>query len=200
MSAAGCVGSKVTYDETKEAWMGSAGSACTNATDFTLTVGSITLANRADIGNNWVLTPSAGVGTDYVPVQSLEVTGENMDWKMDRVMLVECTGTCGVSGPAASVRSLVGVGSPGIPSQAVFNAWIAENEMYDAPAEDSSSGGSTSTGSTSVTWNDDNVGKYCPGNNMDVTTPDMAVAGVAQHQCYKKCVTNAPCVDADCYC
>merc|ERR1719405_166113 len=30
-SAAGCVGAKVTYDETKEAWMGAAGSACTNA-------------------------------------------------------------------------------------------------------------------------------------------------------------------------
>ena len=36
-------------------------------------------------------------------------------------------------------------------------------------------------------------GKYCPGNNMDVTTPDMIGAGVAQHQCYHKCVTNAPC-------
>merc|ERR1719460_3251342 len=117
-----CEGGDLNYDESTQTWARVSGSACTNTTDFMSTVGTITLSKRADIGNDWVLTPSAGVGTDYVPVQSLEVTGTNMDWTKDRVMLVECTGTCGVSGPAASVRSLVGVGSPGIPSQAAFNA------------------------------------------------------------------------------
>jgi len=199
----GCAGGDLTYDESKQTWSKVNGGACTNTTDFTKTVGTITLAGRADIGNDWVLTPSAGVGTDYVPVQSLEVTGENMDWKMDRVMLVECTGTCGVSGPAASVRSLVGVGSPGIPSQAAFNAWIAENDKMDPPAEDDyeekEKGG---PGAAKPDWEYQFKGKYCPGNNMDVTTPDMIGAGVAQHQCYHKCVTNAPC-DAskeDCFC
>jgi hypothetical protein len=197
-----CEGGDLNYDESTETWARVNGSACTNTTDFTQTVGTITLSRRADIGNDWVLTPSAGVGTDYVPVQSLEVTGTAMDWTKDRVMLVECTGTCGVSGPAASVRSLVGVGSPGIPSQAAFNAWVAENDMMDAPAEDFL----PSTPPVSAPVADSLLGKftgqYCAGNNMDVTTPDMMAAGVGQHQCYKKCVTDAPC-DAsspDCFC
>merc|ERR1719331_3445078 len=135
-AASTCESGALNYDESTQTWSKVNGGACTNTTDFMQTVGTITLSRRADIANDWVLTPSAGVGTDYVPVQSLEVTGENMDWKMDRVMLVECTGTCGVSGPAASVRSLVGVGSPGIPSQAAFNAWVAMNDMKDPPAED----------------------------------------------------------------
>jgi hypothetical protein len=198
-----CENGDLNYDESTQTWARVNGSACTNTTDFTQTVGSITLSRRADIGNDWVLTPSAGVGTDYVPVQSLEVTGTAMDWTKDRVMLVECTGTCGVSGPAASVRSLVGSGSPGIPSMAAFNAWVAENDMMDAPAEDELPATPVATpASAAVLWDDRFKGKYCPGNNMDVTTPDMMGAGVAQHQCYAKCVTNAPC-DAsspDCFC
>merc|ERR550514_1828661 len=198
-----CENGALNYDESTQTWARVNGTACTNTTDFTQTVGTITLSKRADIGNDWVLTPSAGVGTDYVPVQSLEVTGTNMDWTKDRVMLVECTGTCGVSGPAASVRSLVGVGSPGIPSQAAFNAWVAENDMLDPPAEDFLPEEAPEvSGTPQVIWDSRFTGKYCPGNNMDVTTPNMIGAGVAQHQCYAKCVTNAPC-DAsspDCFC
>merc|ERR1719331_3118747 len=198
-----CENGDLNYDESTQTWARVNGSACTNTSDFTQTVGTITLAQRADIANDWVLTPSAGVGTDYVPVQSLEVTGTGMDWTKDRVMLVECTGTCGVSGPAASVRSLVGAGSPGVPSQAAFNAWVAENDMMDPPAEDFLPSPTPVTpGAPLVIWDSRFTGKYCPGNNMDVTTPDMAAAGVAQHQCYAKCVTNAPC-DAsspDCFC
>jgi len=200
---ADCAGGALNYDESKQTWKKEVGAACTNSTDFMTTVGEITFTRRADIGNDWVLTPSAGVGTDYVPVQSLEVTGTDMDWKKDRVMLVECTGTCGVSGPAASVRSLVGVGSPGIPSQAAFNAWVAENSEYDPPAEDSlPKAPPTSVGGTDFEWYDNYKNKYCPGNNMDVTTPAMEAAGVAQHQCYAKCVTNAPCDPSrgDCFC
>jgi hypothetical protein len=198
-----CENGALNYDESTQTWARVNGTACTNTTDFTQTVGTITLSKRADIGNDWVLTPSAGVGTDYVPVQSLEVTGTNMDWTKDRVMLVECTGTCGVSGPAASVRSLVGVGSPGIPSQAAFNAWVAMNDMMDPPAEDELPESAAPVGpAPTVIWDARFTGKYCPGNNMDVTTADMIGAGVAQHQCYKKCVVDAPC-DAsspDCFC
>jgi hypothetical protein len=181
-----CENGALNYDESTQTWARVNGTACTNTTDFTQTVGTITLSKRADIGNDWVLTPSAGVGTDYVPVQSLEVTGTNMDWTKDRVMLVECTGTCGVSGPAASVRSLVGVGSPGIPSQAAFNAWVAMNDMMDPPAEDELPESAAPVGpAPTVIWDARFTGKYCPGNNMDVTTADMIGAGVAQHQCYK---------------
>merc|ERR550537_748753 len=199
---AACAGGKVSYDERMEAWDMTVGSACTNATDFTLTVGSVTLANRADIGNNWVLTPSAGVGVDFVPVQSLEVTGTNLSWQFDRVMLVECTGTCGVSGAAASVRSLVGGGAPTTATQEAFNLWVAENSFSDAPHEppvNQDGDGVTAADGSAVTYLTSSS-KYCPGNNMDVR--GIAVANTNRHQCYQKCVVNAPCDPAtgDCFC
>jgi hypothetical protein len=197
---ADCSGGALRYTETTESWKKLNGTACTNFTDSWREVGVMTLANRASIGNDWVLTPSAGMGTDYVPVQSLEVTGVDMSHSHDRVMFVECTGTCGVSAPAGSVRALIGEGPPRTPTIEMFKNWVAVNDDHDPPHEP----GATQSGApglSTVTFST-TEGKYCPGNNMDISSPEMYEMGIAQHQCFRKCVVNAPCDEAtgECFC
>jgi hypothetical protein len=198
---AACAAGELRYTETTESWMKLNGTACTNTTDDWREVGIMTLANRVSIGNDWVLTPSAGVGTDYVPVQSLEITGVNMSHSHDRVMFVECTGTCGVSSPAASVRALIGEGTPRTPTVEMFKNWVAVNQDFDAPHEPPTGAEGAGLGLATVTFNTV-FGKYCPGNNLDISSPEMYEMGIAQHQCYRKCVVNAPCDEAsgECFC
>jgi hypothetical protein len=198
--AANCAEGDLRYTETTESWMKYNGTACSNLThDDWRQVGVMTLANRASIGNDWVLTPSAGLGSDYVPVQSIEVTGVNMSHSYDRIMFVECTGTCGVSGPVSSVRALIGGGAPRTPTLEMFRSWVAENDDYDPPHEPPSLTESELNPVESVTY-DVIPGKYCPGNNLDISSPAMFDLGIAEHQCFRKCVTNFLCDSTDCFC
>jgi len=141
------------------------------------------LARRADIGNDWVLTPGE--------VQSIEVTGTNLTWGRDRIMIVDCTGTCGVSQPA------VALSAPDA-TQSSFNHWVAENFFVDPP-HDNEEGPYVAPEQVDMglAWNV-RTNRYCPGNNMDVT--QITYAEVNRHQCYNKCVTNACEGDDDCHC
>jgi hypothetical protein len=165
----------LTTAERFETWDRKAGTACTNASDFSVIAGVITLTSRPDINNAWVITPGE--------VQSIEVTGANLDWNYDRLMLIEGTGTCGISGPSPSVSSQPGV---------------AENDFVDGPSNDGESAYTAPPDGPGPVVYNKKIGHYCSGNNLDVT--QITQNDLHRHQCYRKCSVNAPCEGEDCFC
>lgn len=136
------------------------------------------------MNTQWVLTPGEHA--------SIEVLGNNLSYARDRIMFVDCTGTCGVSSPAEAVTL------PGS-TQKVFNSWVARNTFVDPP-HDNDEGpyvAPPEASADTLLWHV-RAERYCPGNNMDVTV--ITAGDASRHQCYKKCVADAPCVGDDCFC
>merc|ERR1719240_1398245 len=157
-------------------------SACVEAVDFDAPIGTVTLTARADIGVDWVLTPGE--------TASIEVIGTNMNWQTDRLMVIDCTGICGISGPTGSMKT-------GPKSQMQFNHWVAVMPDFDdPPSDDFEVPGSfiPPVPPTTVLWRYA-PGSYCAGNNMDV----VSIPDVSRHQCFSKCVDGPRCVGADCF-
>jgi hypothetical protein len=114
-----------------------------------------------------------------------------MNWQTDRLMVIDCTGICGISGPTASVMS-------GPMSQMKANHWVAVMPDFDdPPADDFEVPGSFVPPVTpaKVLWREAE-GSYCAGNNMDV----VSMPGVNRHQCFAKCAAGPACEGADCFC
>jgi len=59
-------------------------------------VGRLHVTGRPHVDRTFVL--------DTEVDQSIEITGENLDWRRDRIMVVDCQASCGASGPAAAVQ------------------------------------------------------------------------------------------------
>jgi len=176
---------EVTFKEGSEFWDRTKNiSACASDADFSTNVGKVTLTSRVDVGVDWVLTPGE--------TASVEVIGTGMDWQKDRLMIIDCTGICGVSGPTASVMA-------GPKSQMHYNHWVAvmPPDFDDPPADDTEVPTSIppTPSPPTVYWRD-SAGSYCAGNNMDVAS----IPDVKRHQCYAKCAAAEACSGADCFC
>jgi hypothetical protein len=174
----------LTYAEGSEFFDRTAGdSVCEVNEDFDTKIGTVTVAAKANIGVDWVLTPGE--------TASIEVIGTNLNWQTDRLMVIDCTGICGISGPTASV-------SAGPKSQMQFNHWVAVMPDFDdPPADDTEVPGSyvAPVVPETVYWRYVDAA-YCAGNNMDITTlPD-----VSRHQCFTKCAGATACTGDDCFC
>lgn len=158
--------------------------ACATGSDFAH-VGDVTLTRRASVANDWVLTPDE--------MQGLELTGVDLDFHRDRIMIIEGTGLCGVSGPASAVSS---------PTS--FRTWVARHDSEDPPLDEDEPGyeAPAATGSDPDTtrWTYEE-GRYCAGNDMDVSS--IEEFNVNLHRCHAKCVAAAPCDTTerdDCFC
>merc|ERR1719387_2128598 len=150
----GCA--NLTFKEGMEFWQQIGNTSCEADADYSIVVGKVTLTERVDIGVDWVLTPGENA--------SIEVIGKDMDWKRDRLMIIDCTGICGVSGPTESVMA-------GPKSQMQFNHWVAvpEDGFDDPPSDSEEVAGEKEEEEKDVTifWRD--VEKsYCAGNNLDI--------------------------------
>lgn len=143
-------------------------------------VGSIYITGKVDVGVDYIVTPSAP------ETMSLEITGQDLSYSKDRIMVIDCFGTCGVTGPSEHI-SLAEAGS--------FNDWVAVNALIDRPAlQENPRAADPAPEAFTYTSMDD---KYCPGSALDIQTVELA----SNHQCYKKCYTEQPCLDpAVCFC
>jgi hypothetical protein len=176
-----CKDGKVADKEGAEYWVKNVGEACTHNADFSSKVGEVTLTKRVSIGNDWILTPGDPDGG------SIEVLGADLNWKTDRIMYVDCTGICGISE------------NPDLPVS-YFSNWIPVKPDFVDPPHDDFEGPyqkPDDDASAEVLWRK-KEGYYCPGNNMDVVGEERMDAN--RHQCYSKCVANAPCEGDDCNC
>merc|ERR1719238_2074709 len=170
-------GTDTTTDENFDAWTKVGGTcsaadamAATGATadEVAKNLGTVYVTQKADLGVSYVVTPGAEA--------SIELTGTSFT-SGDRIMVIDCFGTCGFTEAAASVeRSAVSEYAllPTIdrPSQAAFDAVL--------PSTDAASYTYAKT-----------PGKYCPGNMVGDFTPLHS-----GHLCYKKCYnTTESCTD-----
>jgi hypothetical protein len=96
-------------------------SVCVTATGYAAVVGDITVTARATIGVTYVLDPEEQ--------GSVEILGTGLNWKKDRIMILDCKATCGISSPAKGVDFEE---EPAKLKEA--NEFVSQNDMFDAAA------------------------------------------------------------------
>jgi hypothetical protein len=141
---------------------------CQNETE----IGTLAVTTRPDVGVSYVVTPGDNT--------SFEITGHSLEYMKDRVMVIDCIGTCGVSGPAAGVKQ------PGMPVSAHLDR--PSLPEADAFAEVALHVGDWATTAKST-------GKYCPGNLIPIEKGTLA----DKHRCYPKCYAKT-CSGDSCFC
>jgi hypothetical protein len=146
---------------------------CQNETGEISEIGTLAVTKRPDLGVSYVVTPGEPT--------SLEVTGTALDYMKDRVMVVDCNGVCGVSGPAPSVKQPTVAVSAYLDRSAVpeTNSFVEVSPDFIWATIPGPSG------STDM---------YCPGN-LVIVEDSLA----EKHRCYSKCFANS-CNGEGCFC
>jgi hypothetical protein len=180
------------------------GLACTDVEDFTSILSTMTVTERVHLRRgDWVI----GAGKRRPDCRdddlldevddlsfSLEITGQGLDWRRDRMLILDCGVSCGDPDliPTDAIEKPVyhGVPSPSVEAFNVFHAWTS---FIDRPANDAERIPfeyiAPNTYGTIAEV-------YCPGRNFDKYT----LGHHAAHLCYKKCIVEAPCDSDDCFC
>jgi hypothetical protein len=164
--------------------------ACDSDADFLATTAAgETLKNLGKM----TITAKPFVGVDYVvspgEMTSIEITGEGLDVMKDRVMVIDCYGTCGVSAPSPSVS---------IPAKNGYPEWTPVNALIDRPSIMSrQSPEYPVVPPTNYKPFTKTKSKYCPGNKLPFPADTLA----AGHRCYPKCFgAEETCTDESCFC
>merc|ERR1719353_1566687 len=92
--------------------------------DGTEATTSSTMKLSVDLGWTYIFDPNLDA--------SLEISGSGLDWRKDRVMLADCSATCGHASPASDSALLNGEAA----TLKVSNSFIALNEQFDLLSED----------------------------------------------------------------
>merc|ERR1719224_301416 len=79
-------------------------SVCVTATGYAALVGDITVTQRATIGWTYVLDPEETGSVEIISqAQTCTTTScknsKKLNWKKDRIMILDCKATCGISNP-----------------------------------------------------------------------------------------------------
>jgi len=177
------------------------GTACTQVTDFKERAGTVTVTSRVLVGVDYVVTPGIN--------QSLEITGPDLTYdsmdllSKDRVMVIDCGGTCGVSGPT---DKMVGFGNVTLWNDLMPHSYFQDPPWADAQNDPvnvvaAATPVPTPAGySYSVQYDSG----YYAGFNVDVTDASLIVAidGTMQllksFQCYEMC--SSGCTGPWCKC
>mmetsp|Transcript_6707 Transcript_6707/g.15096 ORF Transcript_6707/g.15096 Transcript_6707/m.15096 type:complete len:1288 (-) Transcript_6707:69-3932(-) len=197
------------------------GAPCTHASDFTEHAGTVSVTRRVQIGVDYVLEPGAEASLEVAyfpntardgatmsltsgPMQDPTSPAASAGLSRDRVTVVDCGGSCGVSSPSSSAVPAEGTQAGDI---AAWNLLWAVNYFVDAPHVDSENPmGNATMAVASGTVNTYVVARtesFC-SNNINLTDVEVVIAGMNRslevQQCYRKCAESAPCVGDDCFC
>jgi hypothetical protein len=132
-----------------------------------ITLGKVFVTQKADLGARYVVAPGES--------SSLEVTGKDMV-QGDRVMVIDCSGTCGITAGTAYAAEphfafTAEADPPSLPEPTPV--MLAEKDVFKyAPYADS----------------------YCPGN-LEVLQGSLSMT----HQCSVKC-SSGTCSGENCFC
>jgi hypothetical protein len=179
------------------------GTACTHFADFTEKAGVLSVTNRVEVGVDYVATPKQ--------LASIEVTGANAGGSTlmnaaegllssDRIMIIDCGGTCGISGPSESLD--MPRNSKDVETWNLFwpKTYFNENASTDAenPAD------VPYEPVTAVKYGEyvTTKGRYCSGNNVQITAFSVPFEGslrpLSEYGCWQKC--SEECVGDHCFC
>jgi hypothetical protein len=140
-------------------------------------LGTIYVSQKAMVGVNFVVEPGK--------VSSIEITGQDLNVERDRVMVIDCYGTCGISPPAAAAKVAKS-----------FVEWPPINAIVDPPSLAPRDPPELPDNSAEDYAYLKIPGKYCPGNLLPLLPGSLA----AEHQCYTKCLSGETCTDDSCFC
>merc|ERR1719158_1404249 len=198
-----------------------AGTACTNLADYKERAGSLYITNRVEVSVDYVLHPGKDGSIELTtPVRAMgdmsdeasltyehsQVFGftANKLLSKDRITIIDCKGTCGVSSPTAAV--VTPLDGSKIETWNDFSpfSWFVDLPSIDDPNDVDPEKQINSHAAKPSKSYTPRQGSYCPQSNIDLDDHEFPFGGVRRplkdHQCYTKCGLNAPCEDDDCFC
>jgi len=140
------------------------------AADYSRNVGDLYVTDRFDLDMNWVLTANKN--------QFIEVTGNNLDIRRDRISVISCDGTCGVTEPTKALSQF--------PSIAAHSNHLAANNLIDAAATSDQVAHVQSTSVNDVQFNPPVLRKFCHiGSSLEMQ------GDIAKDLCQTKCADDS---------
>merc|ERR1719387_1495670 len=123
-------------------------------------LGTLYVSKKVDLGAKYVVTPNEPT--------SLEVVGDDLSIASDRVMVIDCTGTCGLSRASKYVENLS----------------IPVNAMIDRPSRPEFITSAAPSQAEFYSYVEELApqGAFCPGN-----LPYAEGSLAASNRCYQKC-------------
>jgi hypothetical protein len=136
--------------------------------------GQLVVTRRVDTGKDYVLDPHMAAAGDV----SIEITGTELDWRKDRIMIANCHDTCGKAGPTDYAMA-----------EDIYTEQLAVNDQLYAndPKVDEPY---TVDGSYQELPD-----RYCRQNNLDGKiapgeTGDVETTLITSNLCYDKCAAD----------
>merc|ERR1719399_1925468 len=191
------------------------GTACTNFDDFGETAGAAVVTSRVHVDVDFIFKPATIGSVEVTATETASLLGPGLTQSTavrDRITIIDCGGTCGISSPTKSLElPLMG------DSIAMWNEYVPYTVYEDPPhvdAENPKDAASTPPTeakalpaelyTTFPDKSDKAAGYYVEGYNVDVDDPALLVAfdgtmrTLKQHQCFHKCSDG--CSGDSCYC
>jgi hypothetical protein len=179
------------------------GTSCTTFLDYTEQAGVITVTNRVVTGVDYVVGADEPASFEVTAALGGDLTAVGSLLSKDRVMVIDCGGTCGVSGPTKQI--------PGYGTVMDWYNLAPHTYFADKPWDDQDNdqfwfldkdGVSMKSFSTYVVWYADT---YMAGNNVVVPgNKKVSIDGMTRKledfQCYKMCAGPTPCTEPWCNC
>jgi hypothetical protein len=139
---------------------------------YTETAGEIVITRRVDTGKNYVLDPASS----ELGEGSIEITGTDLDWRKDRIMIVNCQDTCGRAEATEYASMPKAWGSAKPVNTKDYSGEITVEEPYTVDGL-----------YTEI------KDRYCRGNNIGEGTEL-----ITRNLCYNKCEDG--CTGDACFC
>jgi hypothetical protein len=191
-------------DNDHDFFMRRTGLPCTDAEDFESIESTVAVTSRVHLRRgSWIVgsgprRPDCRDDPHRDDLEdlsfSLEIPGNRLDWRKDRMMVLDCSTACGdPDGLPTELVTKPRFRSLEYPSVETFNNFVAYASTVDKPSNDNEMvdyqvyypatyGRITSS--------------FCPGRNY----ARQKLHHYAADLCYKKCVVEAPCEGDHCYC
>merc|ERR1719326_2212397 len=132
-------------------------------------VGSLAVTSRVDLGWTYIFDPNVA--------GSIEISGRTLNWQKDRLLIADCSATCGY---ASAVPTAVLSGTPS--SLKVVNSFVALNDLLDLEYNETTS--LSEPLPTSAMKFVRVQSSYCKGNNL--AKKDVSLS-VWANSCFSKC-------------
>jgi hypothetical protein len=189
------------------------GTACTNFGDFSETAGAAVVTARVHVDVDYIFKPGFTGSIEVTATENAKLLGKGLSQTTavtDRITIIDCGGTCGISSPTRSLALPLGAASI-----AMWNEYTPYTVYEDPPHIDVENPQTDlSTPPTMATTlpaemytsfpdeSDPAIGYFVMGHNLDVTSGlipfDGDMRSLEEFQCYHKC--SEGCSGDSCYC
>mmetsp|Transcript_44695 Transcript_44695/g.101088 ORF Transcript_44695/g.101088 Transcript_44695/m.101088 type:complete len:812 (+) Transcript_44695:99-2534(+) len=143
--------------------------------------------------------PATALEYSFLPVEGTSLEPTTRGASRDRILIIPCSGTCGKTSPSNDLAEC-GPSAADCSLMSTWNTLFPVNWMYDLPDEQTTLSGLPLTPTEARKYEYSKTeNAYC-SHSQNIVIATHADSAVQQHQCYSKCVANAPCVGSDCFC